>query len=200
MKNLFLTVLIMMAFSVVLFAQSNEVKVNRDLAQLKKKEMKIRDEEKQDRKEIRDIKSREAGYRTLQQFKTDFPGASILHSYREPAYDKVVYEKDGVRYDALYDVDGNLIGTTTIKMFKDLPALAQKNINRDYRRYKIGEVLLYNDNESNENLPLLFDESYSGSDSYFVELKKKGETIVLHVDMDGNVSWFANLDGSGNNG
>jgi len=193
MKKALLSVTVLMISSLALFAQTQEKAVNNDIALLKKNENRIKKEEREDRKELRQIGNSQAGYLTLENFKVDFPKAKIVRSGQEPGFDRVVYKENGTEHDALYDFQGMLIGITTEKSFSDLPATARQFINKKFPGYKKDLVLLYDDNEENDTPPLLYEESYTGPDSYFVELNRDGKAIVLQVDMGGTVSFFANI-------
>ena len=57
---------------------------------------------------------------------------------------------------AFYDENGDLVGTTYPKKFTDLPANAQMEIKTKYKDYKIGPVVLYDDNEANDTDMIMF--------------------------------------------
>ena len=87
-----------------------------------------------------------------------------------------------------------MVGTTSAKTFTDIPSKAQKFINEKYKDYSVGGVLFFDDNEFNETDMMLYNQQFDDEDSYFVELKKDNEEIVLHVTMDGLVFFFTRLE------
>ncbi|MBI1343617.1 MAG: hypothetical protein GC171_11840 [Terrimonas sp.] len=134
-----------------------------------------------------------AGELTLSQFNIDFGNIPIIRSETDPAYDKVIFNKDGKLYAAYYDLDTRLIGTTTEVSFADLPINAQQYINEKYPDYKKGPILLFDDNEFNPNGLILYDRAFGDEDNYFIELRKGNENIVLESSMDGEVSYFTTV-------
>ncbi|MFT3827594.1 MAG: hypothetical protein QM731_26970 [Chitinophagaceae bacterium] len=148
---------------------------------------------KDTRKEERLMKKSEVSYSTKESFFRDFPNADNVAYRRGASTDEVMFTQAGVSYTAFYDADGNLVGTTTAKNFDDLPAAAQKTIAKHYGTYDVGKIILFDDNEFNETDPAIFGEQFEDEDNYFVELIKPGKTIIVEVNMEGNVSYFKGL-------
>lgn len=94
---------------------------------------------------------------------------------------------------AYYDIRNELVGTTEDKSFSDLPANAQREIQKKYGNYKVEEVINYDDNEFNNTDMTMFDTAFEGADNNFVVLRKNGQMLIVKVDMAGNVSYFKAL-------
>ena len=94
---------------------------------------------------------------------------------------------------AFYDGDGSLVGTTSSITFAQIPAKGQKEINTKYKGYKIGPVVFFDDNENNETDMILYGLQFDDTDSYFVELTKGQDKIVVKVDPAGFVDFFMKL-------
>ncbi|PWV51409.1 hypothetical protein [Chitinophaga sp. S165] len=146
-----------------------------------------------ERKEIRKENNDEVSTFTKTQFYEDFPAATDIRYERTSHFDEVTFAIGADHLKAYYDIHSNLVGTTQDKTFADLPESAQHNIEKKYSGYQVGRVFKYDDNESNEIDLTMFDMAFDGADNYFVELKKNSETIVVKVDMVGNVSFFKTI-------
>jgi len=112
---------------------------------------------------------------------------------RTDNYDEATFTKDGQVFTAFYDDEANLVGTSSAKTFVDLPIKAQKYINKKYSDYSVNGVLFFDDNEFNDNNMLLYNQQTNGEDSYFVELKKNDQEIVVQADLNSMVSFFAQI-------
>lgn len=148
---------------------------------------------KAERKEIRKENNDEVSSFTKTQFYEDFPAATDIHYKRTSHFDEVSFVSDKDSLTAYYDIHSTLVGTTQDKTFADLPESAQRDIEKKYSGYQIGKIFKYDDNESNEIDLTMFDMAFDGADNYFVELKKNSETIVVKVDMVGNVSFYKTI-------
>jgi hypothetical protein len=148
---------------------------------------------KEVRKEKRAARQSAVSDRSLQQFASDFPGATQLSATRPGIMDKISFRLDGVNSDAYYDQDANLIGTVTVKSVNDLPAAGLKAIAKQYKGYTIGKVILFDDNEANDTDMILYGQQFADADNYFAELKKDGKTIVVQITMAGEVFFFRTL-------
>jgi hypothetical protein len=103
------------------------------------------------------------------------------------------FMQDGQTKCAYYDYNNELVATTMDMAFSDLPVKAQKIINKKFSDYEVAQVMFYDDNEFNETDFVIFGEPFQDEDSYFVELLKGSERIVLHVYLNGDVSFFKKL-------
>ncbi len=127
------------------------------------------------------------------QFYSDFGKIANVQWQRTPYFDEATFTKDGKTMTAYYDYDEDLVGTTSVAKFSDLPASGQKEIQKIYKGYKIGPVIFFDDNEANDTDMLLYGTQFEDEDSYFVELTNTNNKIVVHVTSDGNVYYFKQL-------
>lgn len=127
------------------------------------------------------------------QFLVDFGNMPNVKWKRSDNFDEATFQKKGQTYTAFYDDGSKLVGTTSYRKFSDIPAAGQKQINKDYKGYTIGKVLFFEDNNDNDTDMILYGNQFDDQDSYFVELSKGPQNLVVQVDMDGNVSYFQKL-------
>ncbi|MCO5237091.1 MAG: hypothetical protein M9933_12570 [Chitinophagaceae bacterium] len=148
---------------------------------------------RKDRKKLQKLEGNDVSYQAKQQFLIDFNNAPVISSERNENYDEFTFLKDGKTTKAYYDADATLIGTIQMKTFADLPAKAQQHITKWYKDYTVGDVILFDDNEANEADMILYGTQFDDEDSYFAELQKDTQKIVVHIMMDGDVSYFTQL-------
>ena len=132
---------------------------------------------------------------SIDQFHTDF-GSVKNATWKKLDHlnlDAVSFNKNGKNLTAYYNEDGNLIGTTSVKSFNDLPREGQQEIKDEYAGYTIGTVILFrNDNVSPEESPV-FGSQYQFSQNYFVEMAKGNKRIVVQVNPVGMIYYFRSL-------
>ena len=157
---------------------------------LDKREAAIKKEKQEVRKELRKLEGEEVSAEAKQHFDTDFIATTDARWERTAHFDEVAYTKDGQMSKAYYDTDTKLVGTTSNRTFEELPAKAQKTINRKYRSYKSGDVILFHDNEFNRSNMVLYNQQFIDNNNYFVEMKSENKRIVLRVNMEGDVFYF----------
>lgn len=164
-------------------------------AQQSKNETKkeVKKELRKEKKALRKLVGVNVSKTTRNSFLADFGNIPNVKWKRSMYFDEATFTKDGKEFKAFYDIDGSLVGTTSLKTFADLPAIAQKQIKAKYKGYAIGPVLFYDDNESNGTDMLLWDIQFSETDTYFVEVAKGVKKIILAVTPEGNVSIFKML-------
>jgi hypothetical protein len=191
MKKLILSAVVFFVFTISVNAQTEKEKhLKKDMDNLNNRENAIKKEKQEVRKELRKLKGSEVSVEAKQHFDIDFLNTSDTKWERAPHFDQVAYTKDGQISKAYYDDDAKLVGTTSARTFMDLPANAQKTINRRYRSYTSGDVLLFHDNEFNRSRMVLYNEPFFDENNYFVEMKNDNKRIVLRVNMLGDVSYF----------
>lgn len=127
---------------------------------------------------------------TLAQFKQDFPHAdeiewSVLAGFSEVHF--VIHKKAKM---AFYDANNKLVGSGYYLEYSHIPQKAQNRIAKDYKGYIPAMVISFDDNENNDNNMFLFGISIV-KDSYFVELKKGKDTVVIQALEDGEISYFS---------
>lgn len=164
-------------------------------AQESKKEIKkeFKNELKTEKKTLKKLQGVEVSKITLKNFLASWGNLPDVKWKRLDYFDEATFTKDGKDLKAYYDVDGNLVGTTTKKDFSNLPAIAQDKIKTDYKNYTIGPVIFFNDNEANDTDMALWNTQFNDQDAYFVEMAKGNRTIILMVDTDGDVTLFTEL-------
>jgi hypothetical protein len=128
-----------------------------------------------------------------EQFAADFDHTSNPIWRRSSLFDEVSFIQDGKSYTAFYDTHSQLVGTTSVAKFSDLPANAQARIKQDYKNYSVESVINYDDNELNATDIQLFGLQTDAADSYFVELKKDNKRLVVQVYTSGDVTFFHDI-------
>ena len=129
---------------------------------------------------------------TRDQFRDDFAMTPEKWK-RSDHYDEAVFMKDRQQYVAYYDFNSNLVGTTTVKEFSDLPRPGQKNIKEEYSGYKIGPVILFHDyNITSDGIKAFWPE-YRFANNYFVELMKGKDKILVQVNPQGDIYFFRDV-------
>ncbi|WP_321426323.1 hypothetical protein [uncultured Bacteroides sp.] len=175
-------------------AQEKEKKVIKEEIKQTKKELKVEKKElSNERKELRKLEKGDVNYQSKEQFYRDFGNLLNVQWKRSDYFDEAMFTKDGQKMTAFYDINSNLVGTTSQKTFEDLPARAQKEIKAKYKDYIVDLVLFFEDNEANDTDILLYGARFSDVDNYFVELLKGNEKIVLQINLEGDVYYFKKL-------
>jgi hypothetical protein len=173
---------------VTVHAQSQKLFLRTDEKNLHQQEKTIKKEMKTDRKSLKRLEGSQVSYQSKQAFWSDFGNIANASWKRTAHFDEAIFVKDGQKMTAYYDDKSNLVGTSMHKHFNELPVSAQRYINQKYSDYKVAEVIFYDDNEANDTDMFLYGSQFEGADNYFVVLKKTKQTIILKVDMGGNVS------------
>jgi hypothetical protein len=124
-------------------------------------------------------------------FVTDFGNTPAEKWERSAYFDEVVFMKGGKEYRGFYDLDGNLVGTTSVAKFTDLTPAAQKEIQKEYKDYTVGKVIFFDDNEANSSDMYLYGKQFEDADNYFVELMKGAKKLIVQVTPEGAVYFFS---------
>lgn len=175
---------------VILTAASTQAQSTSSLQKEKNERHK---EKKAIRKEEHKIREGEVGYQTQQQFARDFPGAKNMAFSRFQNVDEVRFMMNGTAEKAYYDNDSKLIGTVLPQKTSDLPKGALNHIQKDYKKFSIVRVIMFDDNESNESDMWLYGHQFEDRDNYFVEIADGAKKEVLQVNMEGDVSFFSEI-------
>lgn len=200
-KLIILLIASFFSFSLV-FAQNKEkVKLLNEAEEGIKEEMKeMKKELKKDEKELKVIgkelkglEGTDVSSRVKESFNIDFGNIEDVIWERSGVYDVAVFTHDDKMKRAHYDSDSQLIGTTWVVDYADVPAAGQKEIEEKYKDYEIGDVVFYDDNESVDVDFYMFDSQFKHEDSYFVELTNESKHIIVKVDSEGDVSFFKNF-------
>ncbi|MDR6805380.1 hypothetical protein J2Y45_002311 [Dyadobacter sp. BE34] len=152
-----------------------------------------KDIKKEHRAEKHAAARQEVSARSKDSFYADFGQVPDAKWVRGPQFDEVTFTKDGQQQTAYYDNHFMLVGTTADKKFSDVPAKAQKEIQKQFKGYAIGAVVEYKDNENNDTNMLLYGTQFEDADHYFVTVSKGKEADVLMVKTDGEISFFSTL-------
>ena len=179
--------------TVTVNAQTDVASIKKDEAKLKNERSIIKKEIKEEQKKLRKLKGKEVSSQSKQAFYGDFGNIPVTKWERTANFDEATFTKDGLVMKAYYDADSKLVGTTTHKTFADIPASAQKEINKKYQGYTKGDVIFFDDNELNETDMVMFGNQFDDADNYFVDLKKDNKEIILQVNMGGDVSFFKQM-------
>lgn len=148
---------------------------------------------KVERKELHKLEGSVVSDLSKDAFLADFGDIPNVKWKRAHYFDEAIFTKDGKEMKAYYDISSKLVGTSSIKTFADIPTNAQKEIKEKYKDYSIGEVVFFDDNEGNETDMLLWDTQFDDADNYFVPLTKNNKTIILEVNLKGDVAFFKQL-------
>ena len=144
---------------------------------------------------LKALEGKEVSTFSQQQFAVDFGNVPDVAWTRDAYFDKATFiNAKGMEMSAFYDVDGQLVGTTSSATFNDLPAAGQAEIRKHFTNYQQAPVIFYDDNEDNETDMILYGMQFDDADNYFIELvDKKGRPAAYKVDLSGNVSFFADM-------
>jgi hypothetical protein len=190
MKKLLIPTFSLLLAAATTQAQTAYTSLKSDIKRDKQEEAATKKDKREERKELRKLEGREVTYQSKEHFAADFANVQEVSWERTDDFDEAVFTQDGQRMRAFYDNKSELVGTTTVKQFSDLPLAAQQYIAKKYAGYETKEVFLFDDNEQNETDMLLFGNQFDDADNYFVGMEKDGRKIVLKVGMDGLVSFF----------
>lgn len=148
---------------------------------------------KEMRKQFREEKRNEINDLSKLHFERDFGNGKEAIWNKSPNFDEAVFMQDGNEVTAYYDRSTELVGTTMVKSFNDLPLAAKEYLEKHYSDYTKEEVIFFDDNELNETNMNLFDTPFEDEDNYFVQLSKGDKQIILRVNMEGEVSFFKTI-------
>ncbi|MGB8489995.1 MAG: hypothetical protein WCE64_02965, partial [Bacteroidales bacterium] len=126
-------------------------------------------------------------------FLVDFGNIPGVVWTRSTYFDEALFTKDGKKFRAFYGSDGKLVGTTSVARFIDLPASAQREIKSMYKDYTIGNVIYFEDNETNSVDMYLYGQQFEDADTYFVELTNGSKKIVVQVTPEGDIYFFTEI-------
>lgn len=188
MKRFFLTAGIIMMAVTVTFAHSDMDRKDRKESRIEKREA------RKEHRIVRRAENRnEVNLFTRRRFEIDFPDATSVNYAKTKEFDLVFFLSGDKKFIAYYDNSSSLVGTTSIKVFTDLPEKAQNEIRKNYADYTVEKVIRYDDNVKNDADMILYGTSFDDADNYFAELKNDNKAIVVKVDLAGDVSFFANM-------
>lgn len=186
MKNLAILSLTIL-FSLTVMQSQAQVKQERAAVKDTKKEL------KSERKALARLVGTEVNPLAKSNFAKDFKGISNAQWRRDETFDVATFTLKGVKTEAFYDSDANLVGTIAPSTFASLPLRGQQLIKSQYKGYTVGKVYFYDDNEANDTDMMFYGTQFDDADNYFVELWNGPKHIVVEVSTDGMVVFFKNL-------
>ncbi len=127
---------------------------------------------------------------TLSQFKQDFPHAKDIEWSVLGGFSEVHFKTHLKSKMAFYDNNNKLVGSGNYLEYSAIPQKAQNRIAKDYKGYAPSRVIFFDDNESNDNNMFLLGIPIV-KDSYFVELRKGKDSVVIQALEDGEISFFS---------
>lgn len=145
------------------------------------------------RKELQKLEGSEVSELSVKAFATDFGKIPNVRWNRGVYMDEATFTRDGKEMKAYYDSDSKLVGTIALKIYSDLPIKAQNEIKKKYKEYTVSKVLYFDDNGGNDSDMFIFDTQFDDIDCFFVELTKAGESLILEVGTEGDVSFFKKI-------
>jgi hypothetical protein len=108
-------------------------------------------------------------------------------------YDEATYNKDGQDFKAYFDINGALVGTTTLKKATELSNPIEKSIKKQYPDATIGQVTYFQDNEDNNTDMIMYGIQFESKTQYFIEVTQGANKFVVMSNKDGDVTLFKQL-------
>jgi hypothetical protein len=112
---------------------------------------------------------------------------------RTTYYDEATYNKDKQDMTAYFDINGALVGTTTIKKAEELSKPIEKEIKKLYPDATIGQVTYFQDNEENVTDMIEYGIQFESKTEYFIELNQGTNKFVVMSDKEGDITLFKQL-------
>jgi hypothetical protein len=145
------------------------------------------------KRDLSELELKNFSTQTRANFYADFGYIPITNWEITDQFDKISFMKNNILYTAYYDSNSELVGTISIASVSDLPAHALQDISKKYNGYTVGNIVFYDDNESNQTDMMYYGQQFDTEDKYFVELQNDKEKIVVQVNTVGDVSFFRTL-------
>jgi hypothetical protein len=139
------------------------------------------------------ITAPDIGSLSLDQFRTDFGKVNNASWRKTVHFDEVSFSKNGKAITAYYDEEGNLIGTTRVRTFNELPPEGQRQIKEEYKGYTIGPVILFRNDNISPDESKIYGPQYRYDENYFVEMTKGKRKIVVQVNPVGTIYYFRSM-------
>ena len=144
-------------------------------------------------RETKRLSTKSVSNYSLSSFKSDFGSKSDVTWSRSDRFDRATFNQNGQEMSVYYDFEGNLLATSTVKTFNDLPLRGQNIITKKYEGYAVESVMLYDFPLSTNAQMLLFNSQFNDPHNYFVQLANGKEKIIVQVDLVGRVFLFKKL-------
>jgi hypothetical protein len=114
--------------------------------------------------------------KVLTHFNAFFAGATNIQWKTGSVFVKASFTQNEQQWEAFYDMEGELVGTSRNIAFTQLPAKAAACITKKYAEYAVKETIEFN----NEKEGLV----------YYVSLVNNGVKLIMEVTASGDVSVF----------
>ena len=187
-----LSVIFVAMFLILAFCQTQAQDIKNYASNMGKKEKRI--EIRTEHKEMRKLAVKNVSDFSLKNFATDFGNKSSNVSWtKTDMYDEATFMNNGRETRAYYDFEGQLVGTTILKTYADLPQRAKNTIAKRYPDYTVESSLIYDFNKLSDVQMLMFSDQFVDSQNFFVQLSKGAEKIVLQVTPVGQVFFFSKI-------
>jgi hypothetical protein len=120
-------------------------------------------------------------HKVLTSFTSDFRGAENVNWKMSEQFVRASFIYDEREYEAFYNYEGDLLGTSRAYAFDKLPKNALETIatKYPYPPYKLKECIQYTNAD--------------GEKSFFLSFEKGAETLVLQISLEGAVSEFKKM-------
>ena len=187
-----LSVIFVAMFFILAFCQTQAQDIKNYASNTGKKVKRI--EIRTEHKEMRKLAINNVSDFSLKNFATDFGDKSSNVSWTKTnMYDEATFMNEGRETRAYYDFEGQLVGTTILKTYADLPQRAKKTIAKRYPDYTVESSLIYDYYKLSDAQMMMFSDQFVDSQNFFVQLSKGAEKIVLQVTPVGQVIFSSNI-------
>lgn len=193
MKKVFFLSAICIGLAITATAQSTNDSLKSEIRKDKEMGQSGKADKHMARERLRKLEGNEVGYRSTQAFELTFPKIKPVSTERLDNFDEFDFIKDGNKVAAFFDENSKLVATTQTKTYTDLPAKSREVIGEKYKGYNPINVLYLDDNDSNETNMILYQVESKPGDSYYVEMSNGYKVIVLQVEKDGDVNYWARV-------
>ncbi len=189
-----MTAILMMSWISIIRAQDDE-------EYLQGVELIDRNDYKQEQTETKANNPNAVSVLTKNQFAKDYPNATDIYFLKTNNYYQVSFKSDKKKVRAYYDFNNQLIGTTRLVEFKDIPEKARQEIKDKYKGYSVSRVFLFELNPHNDSYPnndyqylTLFGTRFEKASNYFVELRTDNTELILKVSLAGEMDLFRTVN------
>ena len=122
----------------------------------------------------KDVKNK-VSYRIENNFKTNFSGAQNVSWTFKSNFVKAIFDNNGEKMEAFYNLNGDIIGTSKSITLSQLPVDAKRSFAKSYSGYTVKEAIHF---ES------------SDEDAYYISAENEKQSVVLKVSNNREISIF----------
>ena len=151
------------------------------------------EEKKAERPQLKKLEGTTINQDSQTNFYMSIGNVSDIKWIRDTYYDVATYNKDKQDMKAYFDINGALVGTTTLKNAADLSSPIEKSIKKLYPDATIGQATYFQDNEDNTTDMILYGIQFESKTQYFIELTQGTNKFVVTSNKEGDVSLFKQL-------